>query len=862
MKSYTRLSYNFLSDVGGGMQLSTEEILKMTKKQETCQIPCGKINAFFRTWLIYSCKGRCCPYSNKKCSSNDLPKSLTPIEFAFYSILGADYTDSTIRNVIRRLNRIRHIIKEEDNDFSSVYKDFTDSEGDIFKAVLSKNDNRNIQLQYQNIFNYYNQIIEKTNQELVDKFVEEMKSIISTYDSIDKFKNNVTDYVTKEFFFSNNDLIHLRTKALVIFYELSFRFFDIINIDIYKGNAVPDSKYITNFFYTEKVFETQDFIFILLNDHKNLVVYDINGKLRNEFPKSGNEYENQRLIELNRIRGIYLLRMDKKITSISQDHYNSIIKLEDGTYLINGTNFNHKIDSTENEWYFFYHKFNVIDSHDIIIKTVITKNFVIQFTSSGIVYFHGDNTDQTLAFNTSNSELVDYNVYIYDKENKHEDFFISENDKYLYAPTIKENDDSIVVTNQEKLITFDENELQLLDLSTLEKLDSILIEASPNKSLEIEKIIPLRNDAVLIECKETDGEKLWYRYFTYGSNTYSRLGYELNEDPVEAELEERDIHEITNDILINQNNEVDRTLRVEKVISYSKRILILNSGNVITASGENDGFFCEIPTKDSNEEDVVLKKFTRIVTNEDMTPIYDMVANADHSEKPIVLLYNNYRVYAFGSEYYRGFKNGGGFIENDISVVTKEADESLYRKTGPNMWSLFCTQRAMYSENPVFDIISNAFYSVSKESKISDFNCEKIKDTLNYLKDIIVSESDYESFDIKIRNIEDTSDYIRKLGTNPISGKISTYKTEDFSNYITNRYLLKEYINSLDYSYFAMLFNLIIMLAESKNYLRLIEVNEKGTMSKSEFEYSLKDINCDLPFDKEERINGYTKTIS
>ena len=165
----------------------------------------------------------------------------------------------------------------------------------------------------------------------------------------------------------------------------------------------------------------------------------------------------------------------------------------------------------------------MIDSHDIIIKTVITKNFVIQFTSSGIVYFHGDNTDQTLAFNTSNSELVDYNVYIYDKENKHEDFFISENDKYLYAPTIKENDDSIVVTNQEKLITFDENELQLLDLSTLEKLDSILIEASPNKSLEIEKIIPLRNDAVLIECKETDGEKLWYRYFTYGSNTYSRI---------------------------------------------------------------------------------------------------------------------------------------------------------------------------------------------------------------------------------------------------------------------------------------------------------------------------------------------------
>lgn len=856
MKSYTRLQYNFLSDVRNGLTISTEDLMLKTQKQETCSVPCGRINAFFRTWLIYSCKGRCCPYS-KKCSNNSYtPKTLTTIEFAFYTLLGADYTDATIRNIIRRLNRIRHIITDEGNNFESIYNDYTDKDGNVFKAILSKNENSFIKIQYKRIFDFYNEIFYHSNQELTETFVNEIKTAVLFYDQIDKNKGNVTDYVTREFFFSNNDLIYIRSKALVAFYELLWRFFDMIDIDLYKGHSIPDSDYITNFFYTEKVFVTQDFIFILLNNHKNLVVYDINDKMKSLTENDKTYYQGQRLEYLNKIRGIYLLKFDKKITEITEDHYNALIKLEDGSYLINGSNLNHKIDSSDSEVYFFFHKFAISSIHEIIVKNIITKNFVIQQNSSGKIYVHGDPIEDSGFYASSLKEISD-GIRVYEPETVHEDFYISENEKYIYTSNIKENDDSIHMCDDGSFISFNENVLEIVSNNNEEKT-SLTIAPNEGKSLEIIKLISLRKDGLLVECSETDGENKEYRYFTYGDNSESRLGYLYNEETLEEDKNK--LHEITNDILIDENNEINKSLRIEKVISYSKRVLILNSGNVLTASGKNDGFFCEATP--NNEEENNYNKFTRIVSNSDITPIYDICATTDKSDKPVVLLYNNYRVYAFGSVYFRGFKNGGGYLEKDSDVILKNSDTSLYRITGPNCFSLFCTQRGMYSENPAFDLVSNAFANVSSESKIGDFNCEKVKETLNYMKDIIIREENYDSFDIKIRNIEDTSDYIRNLRTNPISGKISNYKTEDFSNYITNRYLLKEYINSIDYSYFAMFMNLIVMMAESKNYLRLIEVNEKGTMSKSEFEIMMRDINCELPYDKEDRINGYTKTIS
>ena len=602
---------------------------------------------------------------------------------------------------------------------------------------------------------------------------------------------------------------------------------------------------MNKFFYPEKVFISNDIIYIILKDRKSILVYDILGKIKN---LSKNDiFEDKLFLTINNLRKIYLYRFEKEITSVYSDVYNTIFEFKDHSFKINGSNFNNKIDSKENPEYFFFKDFETGDFSKIV-KTKISKHFIIQLKENGTIYIHGNIVDNKYFTNENTVETENNGIrqFLDDQENPIKYFYLSENEKYFLIDKDHEICKTLIDDFGNKY-TFEDNVLKIEDIENNIELITITPK-NDNQIVRVHKIIPIRNNSFILECEETDGEKKNYRYFIYGDNTDSRLGYKFEEN------EPKKLFEITDDICIDRKGNIDRNIRINKILSYTKRIIILNSNNVVLAAGRNSGYFCDIPN--SSNENFILEKYTKIVNNEDIDPIFDIVSNNDHNEKPILLIHNKHRVYCFGSISYRGFKNGGGYIEENEVVESKNNNESIY-KTLSSSLSLFCTQRCIYSQNVIFDVLAYNLSRITSNTSVDYFDYNRLKDTILYLKEISVKENMYDAFDIKLNNFSNTSDIVRDLNRKTISGKLSNLKSQDLSNYLTSRYMIEDFSEDKEYSYFGIFLNYLVMMIECKKYVKLEEVNERGNLSSLQFEENLNDINKELPFDKEDRINGY-----
>ena len=148
--------------------------------------------------------------------------------------------------------------------------------------------------------------------------------------------------------------------------------------------------YINTFFYPEKIFFSNEIMYIILHNKKSILIYDLNNKI--PFMSDDLIITNDNLITIDELRGIYLYNFDTKIKSIYESQENVIIEFEDGSYRINGTNNNHKIDNTNNLQYFIFKDYNPGD-YEKIIKTYISKKYIIQLKENGKIYIHGDIDD-------------------------------------------------------------------------------------------------------------------------------------------------------------------------------------------------------------------------------------------------------------------------------------------------------------------------------------------------------------------------------------------------------------------------------------------------------------------------------------
>ena len=630
----------------------------------------------------------------------------------------------------------------------------------------------------------------------------------------------------------------IKEKALVSFFELICRFFDIIDINVY-SNITPTSQYVDGFFKIQKAIVSNDILYIFLHDSKNVLVYDFENKLALE---NIDPNENVKYTVIDNTRHIYSISFSSKIKNMVYTQDNLILFLANGVKLINGSNENHKITTDDSPYYAHFIDFNYFSSLSInFIK--IYKKHIYLMDSKSIIRIYGDPQNNNPLF--ENATHISDNIYKNTNYKNNSDFSLSENEENI----ILLSDESIG-----KKFAFNDFDIEVVDdkIITLTKHDenhTVLtfdVSSSNIANSTLSNIFRLTNDALILEYKDKNSNSYYY-YILGNTNTNNRLGYSSdNFENKDDELSE--LHDITEFIQVNKNGEIDNSVRIKEIETFENRTLILMDNGLLFGSGKNDGYFVAVANNSSNELEntEILNEFT-ILNPSSISSKIDGITTTKNTDKSLVFLYNELYGYGFGSYFFLGMRNGSSFRNTDAEVIERFEDQSINHKTGPDFYSYFCTKNCIYFINPIFDLIAH-FY-LSSESFENDSIAHVISSLL-FLRDMSITYNE-EAYNHIVNNLTILSDE-----DNPVFANMNHHIYNNIQNYLMHDAMLLMYSNDEEkYNAVSKFINLIGLMSENFSAMKTkkCKIND---VPFDEFVRSINDINRKSNFNSEDNRNG------
>ena len=628
--------------------------LPVLTEYTTRQVKQDGIN--FNSWFTV-CNKR--PEDEKNIIRNaELPPSLTPIIYSLYSIIGIDYTKRTVYNLVRKLDRFRYTIQYEENPvFENVMEDIIDEKYKVrIKKVVSKKEPAQRIRMYKEMYKYYTSIIDLSNDQLNEKFRYVIEALTEEYNELDTTSKSTDLFSDKELFITGNNMSNVRGKAFIIFYELMYRLFNIIDLSAYV-NKIPDKTYVSKFFNIEYITLSNGLVYILLKNCKNFLVFDLEKKIKsitevNTIEEGSYQYHTIKLI--NKVRGIYMFSFGSPIVKIKYNEDNMILFLEDENILVNGSNANGKIldnDTTE------YIKFRSLtnkyrENGSEINKMKITPNYIVSLYKTGVIHINGK-PHSDLIFNENNTIKINSNYLVYKNINKlnkqviFSDFYISEgenvmitysSDKRIYFSNYNtENsvldfvalDDLIDITDvfllnaetslepETPIECYNNGEIYNVtldaDISSLRQIilnDKALIFVKGSKIFIKGSYADIVNSTYLIDLKTEEGFYINKVFECVDSGmiiesikknedeTYSFRYHSFGKNNYGRNGNETtdliNLYDISDDVCVDSIGTVDYSIRIIKFVSDVNRTMILNSSNVVLGAGLNGGYFCEL----------------------------------------------------------------------------------------------------------------------------------------------------------------------------------------------------------------------------------------------------------------------------
>ena len=787
-----------------------------------------RINEFLNTWFIFSCNNANCRKYKPRENMYLMTGENNVLTNAFKQIFGKKYFENLFQFIIPRLLRFRHILKCEENpSFDLSYKNCMENNVIVLPKVLSKTDESLIQSTYKQMYNYYSKIINVSSKNLLDEFDEIIKKDTEQYLEMNSFKPGVFPFIEENTFYNGN-YKDIKEKALVIIFEIMCRFFDIIDIDVYT-NTIPTTQYVDGFFRIQKAVVSNDILYIFLHDSKNVLIYDFKDKLSNE------EFANEKVkyTIVDKVRHIYTISFSSKIKNMVYTQDNIILFLSDGLKLINGLNENKKINNSDKEEYAHFINFET-HSNSLINFVKIYKKHIYTIDAKNIITIYGLPQEGNPLF--TNATSIFDNIYKNTSYKNNANFSLSENETNLIPlPTedrigkqiafnnfdIEINDENTII----KLIKHDEDHTVLTyDVSTTTIFNS-----------RLSNIFALTNDALILEY--TDLLTNEYSYYILGNtNTENRLGYSSNNfESKEDELKE--LHEIGSFIQKDKYNFIDRSARIKEVETFENRTIILMDNGLIYGSGKNDGYF--ISLANGNEDNInnveVLDEFTLLNPSNIDTKITGITATRT-TEKSLVLIYNEFYGYGFGSYYFLGMKNGSSFRNSDEEVIEKFNDNTNNNKTDPNFYSYFCTKNCIYFINPIFDLMSHFYLS---SEKLENDSIAHVISSLLFLKDMSIAYNE-EAYVHIVNNLTILSDVDDSLFA---SMNLNHKIYNNIQNYLMHDAMLLMYDDDEDkYNTVSKFINLSGLMCENFSAMKTKKC-KIGDMTFDDFIKSINDIN-------------------
>lgn len=793
-----------------------------------------RINEFLTTWFIFSCNnGSCCHKSSNE--NTQIKNSLNVVERVFYLLFGDDYVKNTMQYIIPKLNRFRHIIKEEDGEFDSSYEDFV-SNNKIFKAVLSREDHPRVLKSYRDIFKYYKDIIYFTNEQLMLMFDDIASEISYSYiGDIDSIENRTLPVIQDNIFYNNDQYDGIRKKLLVIFYEIICRFYCAYDIDVYSIDK-PDN--ILNFYEIKKSVISNNVLYIFLKDCRNVLVYDFEDKLVHNPEFSATGYQ-CKISTINAAHKMFLLTFTSDIVNMVYSDSNIVITLETGDILINGSNENNKISKTNDKYFGLFVQFKTLDIKSILSIKIFNKHIYVTDTN-GVIYIYGKLGTGSPFY--KNSTKLDENVRSNNDYKKYQNFVLSENEQNIKFLKHEDIGYHYVFDAFEMSVSVDNKTLivnNYIDGDSPTEFDF------GEKHEVISDIFSLRDNGAIIETRQDDNNDI-VSYYTIGLDATSSC--RLGRKPLTSPSYSIYLSEISDYIQRNSEDEVDKTITVQKVDGTKTHTLILNSLGDIYGAGTNEGYFMSLNNLDNGTDEIVneLEHFTKINSNSTNEIFTDFVMTKG-SDKTLVLEYNKYIAIGYGSLYFVGMRNSAPFRNNDEEVKAKFASKNLSGKTNPKFYSYFCTPNCICFINPIYDLIS---YYYRSNPVFEDRTVSHIKKALLYLANSSIGdiEEAYEHMVNNLTNIYSNNDILNMNQSLVLFSNLQNYTMHDS--------MLLLYINDRDkYSAVSKFINLIGLVSENFSAM-MTKRCRIGNMSFDEFLGTINDLNVPSICEIKEKING------
>lgn len=826
-------------------------ILDKEVKQEFTNMYEERVKEFLNTWFIFSCKcNACCkqPSKDSKSPSDNIKNSVIK---SFVNIFGSLYYENTLQHIIPRFLRFRHIIKAEQNpSFESSYIKWTDGKN-VMKEVMSKQDDYSLQSKYKEIYRYYTKIINKSNGELINLFDEIVRDKTEFYLSTHSLEFGTLPYIEEGIFYNNSSFDEIREKSLLIFFEILCRLYESINIDIYNDQEVT-TEYLDGFFKPQKTIINNDILYIFLRDSKSVLVYDFEDKLvkdtNEEFISDKCKY-----ITIDRVRHIYLLTFENPLIGAVYNEDSILLILSDGSVLANGVNYNKKLSDKLD---FDYQISKFIDFDISFIKEIknikICKDHIFITNDSGIIFIFGyDNEKYNHEVYEESLLVKNTNVYKNTNHKNHIYFSISENENsFIFVENENEINKYIALDNYYIEFLFDENKYVLHAYDESKSLADNIEHDFTEDNEVISDAILLTDNLVIIETKELTDDNFHY----YAVKPYEQDLNILKAIGISQELiDQNEIPDlIPLDSLQMENDELDRTLRINKIISYKTRTIVLMSNGYLYFAGSNDGYFCNLSNDShsvSSPDDLVTEITNGFRINKKGSfdiKLTDVVATRN-SDKTLVVGSDDTYIYGFGGYYFVGMRSGSGFRCEDDEVRVRFETNDLDGKTSHIFYSYLCSKNCLYYLNPIYDLAS--YFYISKNLNESSV-VSRVKDSLLYLKNMSITYND-DGYEHIVKNLTGNDE------DNPIiSQHISQKLHSNLQNYVTHDSMLLLYDDDIEkYSAVSKFINMIGLMAE--NYCAMkIKKTKIGDMDIDDFSKSISDINRRSRFKNEEKQYG------
>lgn len=450
----------------------------------------------FRTWFSI-----CNPIKVEEyLKIEETKENISSINHIFFCLLSGFYTKNSIYNVIKKLYRIKYDLTYlKDPTFDRLFESIIDEKtGKTVDAIISRSESISTITQYNRMYEYYKNILKYTNDQLVERFRYIVEYCVELYKRVEMSNPEGHQYMflNKDVFTDDSMMQPLRSEALVLLFELSFRFLSSIDINPF-ANIVPSKSYIENFYKTEYSTVSNDIIYIFTQNYKSILMYNLKNKrvdLRTK-EQFGNDFYPYHKIDLvDKVRSLYTCHFGSKILKIKSTEKNLFLFLENGDIVANGSNKNNKITIDDYLEFTKFHNFDYKKESIFspIKKFEITENYVLYLKENGNLYVHGNISDNKL-FNKFNciaemnkdSDEIFYRIGKIETDNiKIDDFYINDDETSLLIYT---NDKKLLLCTVDEDNGFTSSKESFTDISNLLKYDVVENEEELEELKEVEE---------------------------------------------------------------------------------------------------------------------------------------------------------------------------------------------------------------------------------------------------------------------------------------------------------------------------------------------------------------------------------------